>query len=131
MRPEVCAALKRIENPILKLDAGTQELLDIINKPTIPVNIQDVIDQLKTFDGEVIVQTMFLSGEQDGIAFDNSQEPNFSQWLESVKSIRPKKVMIYSLDRETPALQLHKFDKEKLETIAEKVRETGILTETY
>ena len=131
MRPEVCTALKRIENPILKLDAGTQELLDIINKPTIPVNIQDVIDQLKTFDGEVIVQTMFLSGEQDGIAFDNSQEPDFSQWLESVKSIRPKKVMIYSLDRETPALQLHKFDKEKLETIAEKVRETGILTETY
>ena len=45
--------------------------------------------------------------------------------------IRPRKVMVYSLDRETPALQLHKFDKEKLEVIAEKVRAKGITTETY
>lgn len=131
LRTEVCAALKRIENPILKLDAGTQELLNIINKPTIPVDFQAVVNQLKTFNGEVIIQTMFLSGEQDGISFDNSEESNLSLWLDAIKSIAPRKVMIYSLDRETPALMLHKFDKSKLESIADKVRALGIVADTY
>jgi len=131
MRPAVCAALKKIENPILKLDAGTQEMLEIINGPVVPVDIQEVVRELCSFNGNVIIQTMFLSGEKDGVPFDNSQEPNFSKWLEFVRLINPKKVMIYSLDRETPALQLHKFDKEKLESIADKVRALGIHTDTY
>ncbi len=131
MRPEVCHALQRIENPILKLDAGTQAMLEIINKPTIPVSLNEVIEQLCTFNGNVIIQSMFLSGEQDGVAFDNSQEPNFSAWLEAIRRINPKRVMIYSLDRETPALQLRKFDKEKLESIADRVRALGISAETY
>lgn len=131
MRPEICSALKRIENPILKLDAGTQEMLNIINRPIIPVDINAVIDELCTFNGNVIIQTMFLSGEKEGEVFDNSQEPNFSQWLEAVRRIAPRKVMIYSLDRETPASQLHKFDKEQLEAIADKVRAAGFHTDTY
>lgn len=131
MRPEICAALKRIENPILKLDAGTQEMLDIINAPTIPVDIQQVVNELCTFNGNLIIQTMFLSGEQDGIAFDNSKGESFVQWLDFVKRIHPKRVMIYSLDRETPALQLHKFDKQKLEEIADQVRCFNIQVDSY
>ena len=131
MRPEVCSALKRIENPILKLDAGTQEMLEIINGPIVPVNLDEVVRELCSFNGNLIIQTMFLSGEKDGVPFDNSQDPNFSQWLDRVRLINPKKVMIYSLDRETPALQLHKFDKDKLESIADKVRALGIHTDTY
>lgn len=131
MRPEVCAALQRIENPILKLDAGTQEMLNIINGPIVPVDIHEVVEKLCSFHGNVLIQTMFLSGEKDGKAFDNSEEPNFTAWLDSVRRINPKRVMIYSLDRETPALQLHKFDKAKLETIADKVRAFNILTDTY
>ena len=130
-RPEVCTALHRIENPILKLDAGNQEMLDIINGPIVPVNLDEVVAGLKSFNGNLIIQTMFLSGEKEGKPFDNSQEPNISQWLQLVASIRPRKVMIYSLDRETPAMQLHKFDKAQLEAIADKVRALGIPTETY
>ena len=130
-RPEVRTALQRIENPLLKLDAGTQEMLDTINYPIVPVDIEEVTGHLKSFNGNLIIQSMFLSGEKDGVPFDNSAEPNFTQWLRRVADIHPRKVMIYSLDRETPALQLHKFDKGKLEEIAEKVRAIGIPTETY
>ncbi|MCR4965691.1 MAG: radical SAM protein [Bacteroidales bacterium] len=131
LRPEVCSALKKIENPILKLDAGTQEMLNIINDPTVPVNIDEVVHELTTFEGNVIIQTMFLSGEKDGVAFDNSTEPNLSAWLAKIELIRPRKVMIYSLDREAPATKLHKFSKEKLEEIAELVRKMNITVETY
>lgn len=130
-RPEVRAALQRIENPLLKLDAGTQEMLDTINAPIVPVDIEEIVEHLESFNGNLIIQSMFLSGEKEGVPFDNSEEPNFSKWLQRVVDIRPRKVMVYSLDRETPALQLHKFDKEKLEEIAEKVRAKGITTETY
>lgn len=131
MRPEICEALKRIENPILKLDAGTQEMLNIVNAPTSPVHIDEVVEQLRSFNGNLILQTMFLSGEQDGVAFDNSVGESYERWLEFVKIIRPKRLMIYSLDRETPAMQLHKFDKEKLEEIAAPVRALGIQTDVY
>lgn len=131
MRPAVCAALKRIENPLLKLDTGTQEMLETINGPIVPVKLDEVVEELCTFEGNLVIQSMFLSGEKEGVPFDNSEEPNFSAWLALVQRIRPRKVMIYSLDRETPAMQLHKFDKEKLESIADKVRVIGIPTETY
>ncbi len=131
LRPEVCAALKRIENPLLKLDAGTQEMLNIINDPIVPVDIEAVTCELCSFEGNLVIQSMFLSGEKDGLPFDNSQEPNISAWIDRIRQIKPRKVMIYSLDRETPAMQLHQFSKEQLEAIADKVRALDIKTDTF
>jgi hypothetical protein len=74
---------------------------------------------------------MFLSGEQEGRAFDNSVDPEWSQWLARIRRIRPKRIVIYSLDRETPAMQLHKFDKAYLDGIVEKLREEGFNAEAY
>ena len=130
-RPEVRNALLKINNPILKLDAGTQEMLNLINGPIVPIHIEEVIDNLCAFKGNLLLQTMFLSGEKDGKLFDNREEPCFSHWLDAVQKIHPKKLMIYSLDRETPAGKLHKFTKTELEAIADKTRALGIPTETY
>lgn len=130
-RPEIVEALKRIENPMLKLDAGTQEMLNIVNAPIVPVNIEQVTEQLCSFDGNVIIQTMFLSGEQDGKMFDNSVDPEWSHWLDRIRRIRPKRLVIYSLDRETPALKLHKFDKPYLEALATKLRAENFNAESF
>lgn len=130
-RPDVFEALQKIENPILKLDAGSEALLQIINKPTIDIHLDEIRDNLKRFGHRAIIQTLFFSGVVDGVAFDNSNEENLTAWLEDVKAINPQKVMIYSLDRETPAEQLVKFDKEKLESIADRVRALGIEAATY
>lgn len=130
-RSEVHDALKKIDNPILKLDAGNQQLLDLINDPVVPVSFDETVTHLCSFHGNLIIQTMFLSGERDGLPFDNTKEPNLSQWLYTLGTINPKKVMIYSLDRETPALKLRKIDKNSLENIADKVRTLGIAAESY
>ena len=130
-RPEIINALQRIENPMLKLDAGTQGMLDTINAPIVPVDIEQVTEQLCSFNGNLVIQTMFLSGEQEGRAFDNSVDPEWSQWLARIRRIRPKRIVIYSLDRETPALNLHKFDKPYLDSIAEKLRLEGFNAEAY
>jgi len=130
-RPEIAVALKRIENPMLKLDAGTQQMLDTVNAPIVPVDIEQVTDRLCEFDGNLVIQTLFFSGEREGRAFDNSVEPAWSQWLARIRRIRPKRIVIYSLDRETPALNLHKFDKPYLDAIVAKLREEGFNAEAY
>ncbi|MEG1556181.1 MAG: hypothetical protein RR356_05600, partial [Bacteroidales bacterium] len=130
-KESVLKALQEIENPILKLDAGTQEMLDVINKPIIPISIDEIVEHLVSFKGNLIIQTLFFAGEIEGVQFDNSSGPDFSFWLQCIEKIAPKKVMLYSLDRETPAQHLRKFTKEKLETIADKVREVGFITEVY
>ena len=42
-----------------------------------------------------------------------------------LKQIRPKQVMIYTIDRETPVKALKKATKEELDAIAERARKEG------
>ena len=130
-RPEVKEALQKIENPILKLDAGSEAFFKLVDSPTIPVTLQEIIDQLKSFQGNLIIQTMFLCGEIDNQHFNNSAGEELSLLLNHIQEINPKKVMLYSLDRETPAKKLVKIEKTDLEHIAETIRNMGIVAEVY
>ena len=124
-------ALKRIENPILKLDAITEPLFQLINKPTVPISAEEIIKHLQQLDGSFILQSLFLKGIIDGQVFNNATESHLSLWLDVVKQLHPKKVMIYSLDRSTPAQGLEKISLEKLEEITKRVQTFGILAEAY
>jgi wyosine [tRNA(Phe)-imidazoG37] synthetase (radical SAM superfamily) len=127
----VVAAMKKFENPILKLDAVAEPLFQIINKPTIPVFAAEVIEQLQQLNGDFILQTMFLKGQIDGQYFNNAEESHFSLWLDVVQQLHPKKVMLYSLDRNTPVQGLEKIPFEKLEEIAQQMKMLGISAEAY
>jgi len=128
---EIREALLKIENPILKLDAVTEDLFQLINKPTISVSALRIIDWLYLFQGKFIMQTLLFKGKVDAIFFDNSCPVHISQWLSVVKELKPNKVMLYSLDRATPAQQLEKISIQQLEKIAEKVRKLGMTIEIY
>jgi wyosine [tRNA(Phe)-imidazoG37] synthetase (radical SAM superfamily) len=127
----VRSALKKIENPILKLDAVTEPLFQLINKPTILISVEQIIKQLQQLNGAFILQTLFFKGEVDGQPFNNASEPHLSQWLNVVKQLNPQKVMLYSLDRSTPAQGLERIPVEQLEGVAGKVKKLGILAEAY
>ena len=85
-------------------------------------DIEDVIRYLKMFDGHVIIQTMFMHG--DGT--DNVSEYYVAPWLEAVKDIQPEKVMVYTIDRETPDKLLAKATHEELDAIKARVEALGI-----
>jgi len=127
----VLAALKKIENPILKLDAVTEPLFQLINKPTVQISVEEIIWQLQQLDGDFILQSLFLRGELDGQTFDHTAEPHLSLWLDVVKKLQPKKVMLYSLDRDTPAQGLEKIPIEKLKEIAGRLHKLGIKAVGY
>ena len=71
---------------------------------------------------------MFLRGSFKGQTVDNTTEEEVSAWLELVKKLNPREVMIYTIDRETPAKELVKAPIEVLNEIAERVKQLGIKT---
>ena len=126
-RPEVVEALKRIDNNILKLDSAFDATARLINNPQSPVySVRRVVDQMKGFDGHLTVQTMFLRGEFDRQRVDNTTEEEVAAWLRLIGEIRPRQVMVYSLDRDTPCRTLEKVPREELQAIATRVEALGI-----
>lgn len=126
-RPQVVEALKKVDNNILKLDSAIDETIRLINVPgNRNFNAQTVIEQLKAFNGQCIIQTMMLRGEHNGRVVDNTTEPEIEALLAAYREIQPKKVMLYSLDRPTPESQLKKVERDELEAIAERFRAAGI-----
>ncbi len=130
VREDVFEALQKIDNPILKLDSGTEEMYNRINKP-VSAKFDTIIERLKAFGGKCIIQTLLLRGENEGKVIDNTSEEEFEAWLEIVKEIKPRSVMLYSIDRETPEKELEKLLIPELERYAERVRQLGIETNTY
>lgn len=125
-REDVVRALCRVDNNILKIDSLDEDMARLINKPCCNYSVAKVVEQLKAFEGRVIVQTMFLRGEYNGKIVDNTTEPQIAAWLEAVRSIAPESVMVYSIARDTPCKTLQKVEREELEQIAERVRALGI-----
>ncbi len=81
---------------------------------------------MKRFEGRLIVQTMFLRGTYDGRTVDNTTGREVDAWLALVREIAPRQVMIYTIDRDTPAPDLEKVPLEELRAIASRVEALGI-----
>lgn len=69
---------------------------------------------------------MLLRGEHEGRTIDNTTPEEIAALTEAYVRIAPREVMLYSIDRKTPAERLEKVSREELETIAAGMRERGI-----
>ncbi|MFW6019447.1 MAG: radical SAM protein [Bacteroidales bacterium] len=127
----VFKTLNNIENNIMKLDAGSQSLFNLINQPAYNIHIKDIVENLKKFNGKLYIQTMFLRGIHDGKQVDNTTAEEVKKWLAHIKAINPKGVLLYSIDRATPNHTIQKIQYDELEQIAGKVRELGIEAHSY
>ena len=125
-REDVRRALKRVDNNILKLDSAFDSTVAIMNKPAGRYTVQRTVELLKLFEGDFILQTMFLRGDYNGQHVDNTTNDEVEAWLKVVAETSPRQVMVYSLDRDTPCKTLEKIDREQLQSIAKRVEEIGI-----
>ena len=125
-KPHVFRALNKVDNNILKFDTAIDRTLQLVDRPTGKhINVAWFVEHLKKFEGHLIIQTMFLRGEFNGEKFDNTTDIEIEAWLKALEEIRPQQIMIYTIDRETPAQNLEKISQEELNVIAKKVREHG------
>ena len=128
-KPEVFEALRKVDHPILKLDSAFDETVRLIDRPNSSAyTVARQVERYKRFKGDFILQTLFLRGTFEGKRVDNATEEEISAWLELVKALKPREVMIYTIDRETPVKGLEKVPLEELQKIAERIGEVGIKT---
>lgn len=122
----VVAALKKVDNNILKLDSAIDSTIRALDRPTSTLfTARSVIDELKQFGPQCIIQTMILRGTHDGHVIDNSTDAEIDALIDAYREINPGEVMLYSIDRKTPAEHLEKVQREELERIADRVRSAG------
>jgi wyosine [tRNA(Phe)-imidazoG37] synthetase (radical SAM superfamily) len=120
----------KVENNIQKLDTVSTEYIRRVDRPTsMAYNVGKVIENLRKFNGHVIIQTMFMKGTTGGLhpeSVDNTGEEYVKPWLDAVKRIAPGQVMIYTIDRETPTSGLLKATPQQLDSIRDRVIAAGI-----
>ena len=117
----VVEALKKVDNPILKLDAATDELVGKINQPQGRYSVREVVENMKKFDGNFVMQTMFLRAP----GFDSSAPEQLNAWMDIVRELRPREVMVYTIDRQTPATGLEKFTEEQMRSLVKPLLDEG------
>ena len=121
-RQAVHDALMLVDNNILKLDTVDPDFIKQVDNPVGNYDVSQIIERLKLFKGHVIIQTMFLKGQD----IDNTTPHYVEPWLEALADIKPQQVMIYTIDRETPDQTLRKATHEELDAIRDRVTAMGI-----
>jgi len=128
--PAVKDALLKVDMNILKLDSAFDLTVKIHNQPRVNVRVDELIENLKKFDGKLIIQTLFLRGSSNGKQIDNTTPEEINAWLAALEKIKPEEVMIYTFSRDTPdGSLLKKVPVEELRQIALKVEKLGIRTQ--
>ena len=125
-KPDVRDALLKVDNNILKLDTVDPDFIQLVDRPVGKFDVNKIIDDLAAFHGKVIVQTMFLKGKYQGRDVDNTDDYYVTPWLKALEKIKPEAVMVYTIDRETPAHELLKATPAELDAIVARIKALGI-----
>lgn len=130
-KEDVRNALMKIDSPILKIDSAISDYLNAINRPAPSYSLERTIEELKKFKGNFILQTMFLKGvaenpeTHENIAVDCTDAEHCRKWIELVRELKPREIMMYSLDRDTPAEGLKEVTPLEMEMIAQPLVKDG------
>ena len=120
-RDEVFEALKLVDNPIMKLDAPSNALAARINQPQGEYDVDGIVAALSRFNGDFVLQTMFLRGP----GFDSSAPEVLLPWMDIVRRLHPREVMVYTLDRPAPMKGLEKFSEEEMRSLVQPLVDEG------
>jgi wyosine [tRNA(Phe)-imidazoG37] synthetase (radical SAM superfamily) len=118
--PEIAAALSRLDERYMKLDAGDDVTLRKLNGSPVPVDA--IVIGLRRLRG-VVLQSMFTRDELGKI--DNTTEAALDAWVAAIRQIEPLAVHIYTIDRDPAWTPLTAVPREILERIARRVRDAG------
>lgn len=118
-RPEVFRALRKVDNPILKLDAPSDSLAAKINHPVGNYSVEKVIEGMSRFGGDFILQTMFLKAP----SWESGQW--VAGWMDIVRRLRPREIQVYTIARETPAKGLEKYSIPQMASLVEPLLKEG------
>lgn len=125
-RPEIRAALLKLDGRFMKLDAGSLKVFNEINRPISIESWNRMIDGMRDLKN-LVIQSMFIEGR-----VRNTEEQDVRDWVEKISSIKPEAVQIYTTERSTRDTGIRAVSKQKLEAIANQLHSaTGIHVQVY
>jgi wyosine [tRNA(Phe)-imidazoG37] synthetase (radical SAM superfamily) len=120
-KPTVRSALAKLDERVIKLDAGTNWILDELNRPEGTLSITELIRRISNLP-DIIIQSMFVHGP-----VDNTGRAAIDAWTGWIAKLQPASVQIYSLDRMPAKDWVRQVPRRELQSIAEYVEtNTGI-----
>ncbi len=117
----VFGALRKVDAPILKLDAPTDERARKINGALPSFKVDDVVKGMKRFEGDFILQTMFLKSDD----FDSLEPQMLAKWMDIVREIRPRLIMAYTIARPTPQNGLSAYSAAQIREALKPLEDEG------
>ncbi len=117
----VFGALRKVDAPILKLDAPTDELARKINGALPSFKVDDVVKGMKRFEGDFILQTMFLKSDD----FDSLEPQMLAKWMDIVREVRPRLIMAYTIARPTPQSGLSAYSAAQIREALKPLEDEG------
>lgn len=117
----VFGALRKVDAPILKLDAPTDELARKINGALPSFRVDDVVKGMKRFEGDFILQTMFLKSDD----FDSLEPQMLAKWMDIVRELRPRLIMAYTIARPTPQSGLSAYSAAQIREALKPLEDEG------
>lgn len=127
-RPDVVEALRRADNAILKLDSAVESTMRALDRPASPAfTVERVVEQLAAFGPQAIVQTLLTRGTHNGHPVDNTTPAEIDALIAAYRRIRPREIMLYTIDRRTPEQSLEHVPPAEMKAIAARIEAaTGI-----
>lgn len=123
---DVREALEKLDMRMMKLDAGSEELMRQLNGPAPALYLGEIVAGLKKLK-DVIVQSLFVQGR-----VTNADPNSIQHWLERLKEVQPILVQVYTLDRAPAETRLWKVNLPTLQWIARQVYwQAGMKAEVY
>ena len=122
-KPGVFEALQKVDNAILKLDAANDAQAALVNRPAAPYLVADVVKDMLRFEGRFVMQTMFLRGPHW------ATEDWVEDWMDLVRQVKPREVMVYTIDRETPLAGLKKYTVEEMRSLVQPLINEGFVVQ--
>jgi wyosine [tRNA(Phe)-imidazoG37] synthetase (radical SAM superfamily) len=120
--PQVFQSICRMQSRVIKLDAG----LERVNRPFFSFDLDSLIPIWARVPN-LTIQSFFCEGR-----FDNTGEKDVALWIEQIRRVNPRRVQIYSLDREPAAPEMEKASLNRMTQIARRVVEkTGVAVSVF
>lgn len=124
--PKVREALSLLDHRYMKLDAGTPEMLQAVNKPVKKMDWEAMIEGLRQLK-DTTLQCLFVAG-----SLDSTAPEMIDAWISVVRRIAPIEVQVYTVSRGTADPGIRKVTQKRLKEIAALMTErTGIPAAVY
>lgn len=111
IQPGIVSALKQLDAPMMKLDAGDEQTFNAINRPAQSIRFWDIVEGLSKLP-KLIIQSLLFDGE-----ISNVREKPFTNLVKVLMDLNPEEIHIYSIARPTADAGVIPVHPKKLQEI--------------